>query len=308
MGNTKSALDALKEAVTLMPGQDLPLVELGNFLLVGYVANPRHPADLYKQISAIADQLLGKNADSFEGTKFRGFLTTTENDPAIAVSLLSKANRLKPGDAGVVTVLFESLIRSGQKEQAETIALDFLRQRPNYGPLYTMLSQYYLQSGRKADAEEILKRKAERNPKNGLYRVELARFYSRGGQTAQAQAVLDAMTGDSKNFPQGYVDAGDYYLESRNWQEARREYALGAQNDQKSGTIYLKRLMRVALAMNDRPSAEQLVEQILKQQPDDRDAEAARADLEMASTDPSKISLAIAEFKKLVDEAPGNSG
>ncbi|HEY3826088.1 MAG TPA: tetratricopeptide repeat protein, partial [Bryobacteraceae bacterium] len=178
----------------------------------------------------------------------------------------------------------------------------------NYGPLYTMLSQYYLQSGRKADAEEILKRKAERNPKNGLYRVELACFYSRAGQTAQAQAVLDAMTGDSKNFPQGYLDAGDYYLESRNWQEARHEYALGAQNDQKSGTIYLKRLMRVALAMNDRPSAEQLSEQILKQRPDDRDAQAARADLEMASTDPSKRSLAIAEFKKLVDEAPGNSG
>ncbi|HEX4137618.1 MAG TPA: tetratricopeptide repeat protein [Bryobacteraceae bacterium] len=308
LGSTKPALDALKEAVKLMPGQDSPLIELGNFLLVGYVANPRHPADVYKQISAIADQLLGKNADSFEGIKFRGFLATTENDPATAVSLLSKANRLKAGDAGVVTALFENLVRSGQKEQAETIALDFLRRRPDYGPLYTMLSQYYLQAGRKADAEEILKKKVERNPKNGLYRVELARFYSRAGQTARAQSVLDTMTGDPRNFPQGYLDAGDYYLEGRNWQEARREYALGAQNDRKSGTIYLKRLMRVALAMNDRPAAEQLVEQILKRQPDDRDAQAARADLEMASTDPSKRTLAIAEFKKLVDAAPDNAG
>jgi tetratricopeptide (TPR) repeat protein len=307
LGNTKSALDALKEAVTLLPGQDPPLVELGNLLLVGYVASPRHPADLYKQISAIADQLLGKNADSFEGAKFRGFLAATEN-AAAAVPLLSKANRLKPGDAGVVTALFESLIRAGQKEQAESVALNFLRQRPDYGPLYTMLSQYYLQAGRKADAEAILTKKIQTNPKNGLYRIELARFYSRTGQTARAQVVFDAMTGDSKNFPQGYLDAGDYYLEGRNWQEARREYARGAQNDQKSGTIYLKRLMRVALAMNDRPSAEQLVGQILKRQPDDRDAQAAQADLEMASTDPARRALAIAEFKKLVDAAPGNSG
>lgn len=126
----------------------------------------------------------------------------------------------------VVTELFESLIRSGQKEQAEKIALEFLSKRPDYGPLYTMLGQYYVQSGRKGEAEAILKRKVSKNPKNGLYRVELARFYSRSGRSAEMRSVLDGMTGDPKNFPQAHLDAGDFYMDGRNWEDARREYTL----------------------------------------------------------------------------------
>src|SRR5579863_145407 len=182
LGKTTGALVALKQAVTLMPGQAPPLTELGNFLLVAYVGDPRHPAEVYKQISEIADQLLSEDAESFEGTKLRGFLAASENDSTKAVSLLQKANKQEPGDASVVTALFESLMRSGQKEQAEKIALEFLSRRPDYGPLYTMLGQYYLQSGRKNDAEAILKTKVARNPKEGLYRVELARYYSRTGR------------------------------------------------------------------------------------------------------------------------------
>lgn len=308
MGHTTGALLALKEAVTLMPKQDAPLTELGNFLLVAYAGNPRHPVELYKQISEIADKLLSSDSESFEGTKLRGFLAASENDSARAASLLQKANRQKPGDASVVTELFESLIRSGQKEQAEKIALEFLSKRPDYGPLYTMLGQYYVQSGRKGEAEAILKRKVSKNPKNGLYRVELARFYSRSGRSAEMRSVLDGMTRDPKNFPQAHLDAGDFYMDGRNWEDARREYTLGAQQDQRSESPWSKRLLRVALAMNDRSSAERLLDQILKKEPNDYDSQAARADLQMASGDPRKRTLAISGFKKLVEAVPGNAG
>jgi predicted Zn-dependent protease len=308
LGKSTPALDSLKQAVTLMPGQDAPLIELGNFLLVGYAGNPQRPVELYKQISAIADELLARNGESFEGTKLRGLLAVSASDAATAVPLLEKANQLKPGDAGAITGLVESLIRLGQKERAEKIALEFLSRRPDYGPLYTMLGQYYAQWGRMGDAEAILKRKVAKNPKNGLYRIELARFYNRAGRNAEAREILDIMAGDLKNFPQAYVDVGDYYMESRNWDEARRAFTLGAQKDPKSGILYWKRLLRVALAMNDRSSAEQLLDQILKQQPDDRDSQAGLADLQMASGDPPRRALAISGFRKLVDAVPDNPG
>ena len=309
LGHSTGALLALKEAVTLMPKQDAPLTALGDFLLVAYAGNPRHPVELYKQISEIADKLLSRDRESFEATKLRGFLAASENDSAKAVSLLRKANLQKPGDASVVTALFESLMRSGQKEQAEKIALEFVSRRPDYGPLYTMLGQYYVQSGRKGEAEAILKSKVAKNPKNGLYRVELARFYSRNGRPAEMRAVLEGMTGDLKNFPQAHLDAGDFYMESRNWEDARREYSAGAaQRDQSSGSPWLKRLLRVALAMNDRASAERLLDQILKKEPNDYDSQAARADLQMASGDPRRRTLAISGFKKLVETVPGNAG
>jgi tetratricopeptide (TPR) repeat protein len=308
LGRFTSALNSLKQAVTLMPGQDAPLVELGDFLLVGYVGNPRHPADQYKQISAIADQLVAKDGNSFEGTRLRGFLAASIDDPATAVSLLDKANRLKPGEAGVVTALFEALIRSGQKERAEKIALEFLSQRPDYGTLYTMLAHYYARSGRMADAEAILRRKVAANPKDGRYRIELAGFYARNKRIADARAVLEEMFRDPKTFPQGHLDAGDFYMEGRNWEESRRQYMLGAQEDPKSAVLYWKRIVRAALAMNDRPVAEQYLGQILKQQPDDHEAQVSRADLQMASGDPAQRALAVAEFAKLVEAVPGNAG
>ena len=308
LGNTVAAIQTLKEGAARMPGQDAPLIELGNVLLVGFAGNPRHPVELYKQISEIADQLLSEDHESFEGAKLRGILAASENDSAVAVSLLEKANRQKPGDAGVVTALFESLIRSGQKEKAEKIALEFLGRRPDYGPLYTMLGEYYLRSGRKGDAEAIFRSKAATNPKNGLYRIELARFYSRTGRAAEMRAVLDGMAGDPENFPRAHLDAGDFYMESRNWEDARREFTLGARKDQKSGNLWLKRLLQVALAMNDRSSAEMLLDQILKKEPNDRESQAVRADLQMASGDPARRALAISGFKKLVEAVPGNAG
>jgi tetratricopeptide (TPR) repeat protein len=308
LGKATGAGLALKEAVSLMPGQAPPLTELANFLLVAYTGDPRHPVELYKQISEIADQLLSDDPESFEGTKLRGFLAASENDSTRAVSLLQQANKQEPGDASVVTALFESLMRSGQKEQAEKIALEFLGRKPDYGPLYTMLGQYYLQSGRKNDAEAILKTKVARNPKEGLYRLELARFYSRTGRAAEMRAVLDGMTSDPKNFPQAHLDAGDFYMEGRNWEDARREYTLGAKEDRRSGSPWLKRLLRVALAVKDRASAERLVDQILEKEPNDRESQAVRADLQMASGDPHQRTLAISGFKKLVEAVPGNAG
>ena len=308
LGKFAPALNSLKQAVTLMPGQDAPLIELGNFLLVGYASNQQRSAELYRQVSDIADQLLARNGESFEGTKLRGLLALSENDPATAVPLLEKANRLNSADAGAMTGLVESLIQAGQKKRAEKMALEFLSRRPDYGPLYTMLGQYYAQWGRAADAEAILRRKVASNPNNGFYRIELARFYSRAGRRAEEQEVLAIMAGDTKDFPRAHLDAGDYYMESRNWDEARRAFTLGAQNDPKSAILYWKRLVRVALATNDRLSAEQLLDRILKQQPDDRDSQAALADLQMAGGDPHKRALAISGFKKLVDAVPENPG
>ena len=307
LGNSAAAIQTLKEAATRMPGQDAPLIELGNLLLVGFAGNPRHPVELYKQISEIADQLLSRNRESFDGAKLRGILAASENDSAAAVSLLEKANRQKPGDGGVVTALFESLIRSGEKEKAEKMALEFLNQRPDYGPLYTMLAEYYMRAGRKGDAEALIKSKVARNPKDGLYRIELAGFYSRAGRAAEMRAVLDGMAGDPENFPKAHLDAGDFYMGNRDWEDARREFTLGAQKDPKSGSLWLKRLLRVALAGNDHSSAESLLDQILKKEPNDRESQAVRADLQMASGDPGKRALAVSTFKKLVEAVPGNA-
>ncbi|HWF11876.1 MAG TPA: tetratricopeptide repeat protein [Bryobacteraceae bacterium] len=305
--NSDGAADAFRQAVPLMPGSDEPLAELGNVLVVEYTGNPRHPAAYFKEASSAADQLIQRNAQSFDGIKLRGFLAAAENDPARAIPLLEQAHQMRPNEAGVVTALFDNLVRSGQTNEAEKLALDFLKQKPDYGPLYTILGQYYVRAKRIGDAEAILKTRIAKNPESNLYRIELARFYTKAGRGVDARAVLDAMIADPKRFPKAHLDAGDFYVEGRQWAEARSEFNLGEQSDPKSGTLYAKRLLAVALTTKDSASAAQLLDRILKQDPNDHDSAAARADLQMASGDPAKKALAMDTFRKLVEAMPENA-
>jgi tetratricopeptide (TPR) repeat protein len=184
------------------------------------------------------------------------------------------------------------------------MAHGFLESQPACGPLYTVLYQYYLRANRLSDAEAILKSKVAHNPKVSLYRIELAGHYARVSGAREMSEALNEVLSHPQDFPNAHLDVGDFYVESRNWVEARRQYELGLQSDPHSQVTYWKRLVRVHLATNDRPAAQQLLEQILKAQPNDGDAKASRAAMRMAGNDPEQKKLAAAEFKTLVNEFP----
>jgi Flp pilus assembly protein TadD len=303
-GNDPVAAAAFRQAASRMPGEVAPKVELGHVLLVAYLANPSHPAELYKEISAISEELLARDQNSFDGVRLKAFLATSDTDTSKAVEYFEKANHLRPDQPDVVTALCESLMRAGSKDRAETLARDFLKKQPAHGPLYSMLYDYYSQAGRLQDAEAILRSKVANNPTEGLYRIELARHYIRSGKAAEASHLLDQLLGDQKAFPQARLDVGDFYMEQKDWARARQLYAEGAQNDGKRKVTYLQRVVRADIAMNDRASAQSTLDQILKAQPDDPETQASRAALRMASNDPAQRKLAISEFKALVDRLP----
>ena len=304
LGNYSLALSTLRQASVLMPGQDAPKIELGDFLLVSYLANPNRPAEGYKQISEIADGLLRKNPNSFEGVRFKGYLEASGGDPAKAVEYFENANRLRPGQADIVTALCGSLVRTGNTQKAEEMAREFLLNKPGYGPLSAMLYQLYMAKGQTAQAEAVLRQKIAASPKEASYRIELARHYARIGNTAMESSVLEQILSDSANFPHVWLAVGDFYMDSRRWAEARRYYTQGAETDRPMRTMYWKRLVRTEMAMNDVPAARNTLDQILKEEPDDAEAHSSRAALRMAEKDPAERKLAIAELESLVARAP----
>ena len=302
LGSYGPAMAALKQAAGRMPGQEAPEVALGNILLLAYLADPGKPGALYDQISAIAGDLLARHADSFDGLRLNAYLAASGSDPGKAAELFEKANLRRPGQPDIVTALAENLIRVKRGAEAEKISRDFLAQRPDYGPLYTMLYEYYRRAGRGADAEAMLVSKAARNPKEALYRIELARHYARSGAAAKAADVVTGMLADAKTFPHAGLDAGDFYADQKDWGAAKRYYLQGIQSDPKAKLVYWRRLVPVALASGDAGAARQMLDQILKAQPDDAGSQAARASLRMASADPAQKKLGIAEFKILADK------
>jgi tetratricopeptide (TPR) repeat protein len=304
LGKYREALAALKQAEALMPGDDAARIDIANFTMVAYFGNPHRPVELYKEVSAISDELLAKNATSFEGLRLKGYLAMADNKPTVAVDFFGRANRAQSDQPDVVTGLVENLALSGRKQESEDLAHDFLQRKPDYGPLYTILYQQYMQEKRLADAEAILRSKVAHNPKEDLYRIELARHFARTGNTQAMLSVLNELVADPKDFPQARLDLGDFYVESRDWTEARRQYELGIQSDPKSNVVYLRRLVQIDLSTKDQAAAQRDLERILKELPKDAEARASRAALWMAANDPAQKQKAVTEFKSLVDELP----
>lgn len=306
LGKYREALASLGRAVQLMPNNDAPKIDMANFMLVAYLGNPQRPAGLYQDISTISDELLSRNGDSFEGARLKGYLAVADKRPSVAVEFFEKADRIRPNQPDVITALAESLTLDGKKQDAEARALAFLREKPSYGPLYTFLYQQYMEAGRQAEAESILKSKIDHNPKEGLYRIELARHYARTGRSHEMSEVLNQLLADPKDFPSGHQLAGDFYVESRNWAQAREQYEEGLRQDSRSKLIYLRRLVQTDLATNDKAAAGRDLDEILKDSPRDAEARASRAALLMAGDDAAGKRKAAAEFKELVDESPQN--
>jgi tetratricopeptide (TPR) repeat protein len=303
-GNYGVARDGFQQAAALMTGQDAPTIELMNLLLMAYVGDPARPRELYRQIVPLSEVLLSENADSFDGIRVKGYLAMLDGDFAKAADFFQKANGIKPDEADVNTAWVESLLLGGQAGQAEEIGRQFLSRKPACGPVYTVLYQYYMSANRPADGEAVLKSKIAANPKESLYRIELARHYVRTGKPRVAAESLQPLFDNPKDFPGARLEAGDFYMEIRDWAGARQQYEQGIESDPQSKVQYWKRLVRLDLATNNRPAAQRLLEEILKQQPGDREARASRAALRVASNDPQQIKLAGGELKALVDQFP----
>lgn len=308
LGHDGEALAALRRASELMPSADAPRIELANFMLVAYLASPNRPAALYRDISSSAEELLRKNANSFDGLRLKGYLAMADKKPSAATDYFERANRIRADQPDVITALVESLALDGQKKKADETGLAFLKRKPDYGPLYTILYQQNMQDGRQAEAEEILKSKVSHNPRESLYRIELARHYARTGKNQAMIEVLTQILADPKDFPNGRLDVGDFYIESRNLAEARNQYTQGLQTSPQARMVYLKRLARTDLAMNDRAAAERDLEAVLKEQPRDIEARASLAALRMSANDPAEKLAAAKEFRSLVGESPDNVG
>ena len=74
--------------------------------LQGYLNDPRRAYCFYNQVLKIADQLLAKDANSFDGLRFKGSLALADRKVQEAVQFLRKANEIKPMDPDMTVAPF----------------------------------------------------------------------------------------------------------------------------------------------------------------------------------------------------------
>lgn len=298
---------ALSQAVELMPGSEEAKISLGRIALNTLISSPQRPLILYQTVDKMSKQLLQANMNSFEGLRLKGFLAMMDSKSTEAIDSFRKALKAKPSDAEITTVLVQNLLADKQSVEAETLASESLASIKNYGALYDTLYSVYINSGRAVEAEQLLKLKIANNPSQAFYVVQLAEHYLGQKKTREAQDLLNGLIANEKGYPGAKLDVGDYYRRSGRLEEAAVLFQKGLESNPVHRKEYLQRLSGVRIEQGRAQEASEILDALLKEAPDDSEAQSSRASLRMASTKPEEKKKALETFTSLVQQKPDNA-
>ncbi|HYL37652.1 MAG TPA: tetratricopeptide repeat protein [Bryobacteraceae bacterium] len=297
-----AAWENLNRALDLAPQRDDIRVQLGDFCVAGFIIDRSRPANLYNRLKELSGQLLAKDPNSFDGLRFRGYLAAFDHRMDQAIDDLGRAHRMKPSEPLVASTLAQALFASNKGQEAEQIAQELIRLNPSYPLIYDELSSRYLAQGRTSDAASILKLKIANNPRQPRYAIRLADFYWRLGRQAEALDTIAKMLSQGDDQPARHLAAGDFYGAVERWQDATRQFEEGMRLAPSQKLLFEKRIADTLLAQDKRTEAAALVDEILKQQPQDEEARRIRAGLKLKSNDPQAIASAVSEYQALLRE------
>jgi tetratricopeptide (TPR) repeat protein len=301
------ALDAFYRAVELLPNDVNAKEQLGGLALEYYMVDPHRSQRFYALVQQTSDQLLQKNPKSFEGLREKAYLAMTDGKQEEAIALFRKAMDVNPSDAVVTAVLVQNLLQAGKGAEGEKLALNLIARQKDYGHIYNVLYEWYLKQNRTADAENILKAKVANTPKNATSWLELAAEYAHEQKTKEMQATLQHLLDDPHDFPQGRLWVGDFYFRIRNYPEAIRYFEDGARNSKSDEkTLYEKRASQALLAAGKPDQASSAISQVVQENPKDKGARRAQAEILLHSGDPQKIEQAERELLDLATLLPND--
>ena len=301
------AYQPLYRAVQLMPDNDDAKAKLADLSFALYVVAPRHPKAAYDQVESLADQLLAKNRNSFEGLRLKGLLRLSDRNPEAAIVLFEKANQIVPMRPDVVEGLVQALFQDNRVADGERLVLQMIRKDKTIGSIYDVLYRQYISTNRSADAENILKTKIANNPTEATYLLQLARHYASVRNSAEMNNTLQRLLNDPKSAPKVRLQAGDFYAGIGQWDQAFQQFEQGARENPKEKLVYQKRITDALLALRKNTEAAQTVELILKEQPSDGDARRIRATLLLKTGGPENVAKAMAELQALVKDKPNDA-
>lgn len=305
LNHVEECFTSLSKAAALLPKNDEVKATLGDFYLMSYQAG--HSEQAYETANQIAAEILGRNPRSFRAFRLKGYLALADGKPDVAVQALSSANAVQPLVPDVTTLLVQSLLLENRVPEAERLANDLIAAHPDYSPVYDSLYTRYMDDRRLGDAERILLLKVQKNPAKDFPVSQLAVHYFRTNQRDKAESTIQGLLQDKKRSSQPYVTIGNYYRQIGDWQRAAETFDRGADADKKQRALYKKLAIETMIRFNQKPAAISRIDALLRELPNDKDLQGAKATLRVDSPDKDERNKALQELQKLVASTPGTA-
>ncbi|HEY3825960.1 MAG TPA: tetratricopeptide repeat protein [Bryobacteraceae bacterium] len=272
---------------------------------------------ILKEVQQNVDGLLKRNPRSWEGHKLSGDLAMlataklyrqakvaeAKQQLGTAIAEYRQAFTMKPGDPVITLALGRSLVVDGEAAEAETLFNGMIdRDKENLNGYYE-LYRVYLSQRKIPEAEAILKKAIQNNPKDPQLRLTLAQFYYGTNKRPELVALLNQMKGNLKQFPNAYLQSGDFYLRVKDVDNALKQYEEGVQKDPSRKNVYLKHEIEAYVVSGKTVLAYDKNEQILKNDPKDPEARGLRATFML---DRGDVNNAMGELQSVVTAKPNN--
>lgn len=296
----------LQRSVELQPDNLDAHSRLANLFLNAYLADRKRPKNLMTELKSLSDKFSQRFPNSYEDIRLKGYLSLFDNDTAKAIAYFEKANQMKPYQQDLVLVLMQTLTMVNRAADGEKLAYDMLKKDPTALPVYDALFLTYMRTSRSEDAERILKSKVENNPKVSDSHLQLAAHYYSIKERDKMMAALAPISSNTKDFPTGELFVGDFFLRIRDLDLATTHYQEGIKKDPKNKHVYQKRLIEVLVKQNKKDEAQQLVQEVLKEDPKDPEAIAIRASLSLLTGTREQLQSAINDLQSVVSRMPEN--
>jgi tetratricopeptide (TPR) repeat protein len=307
LGRFVEALRSLQRAVELQPNNMDAPVKLAEMFLLIYANDPRKPQQFIKEIEDLTKRLMDKNPNSYDGLRLSGYLALTKQKASDALQFFEQANKVKPNQPDLVHVLVQTLGANGRWEDAEKMAKDMLAREKTHAALYDVLYSYYMREKRVDEAETILKQKSANNPSNAGFILQNAAHYYLQKRPDEMASTLDRLLKDSKTFPKGRLQVGEFYFRIRNYDKAVEQYEAGIKAVPADKLTYQKRIVETLVMQGKKTEASQLVEAILKEDSKDNEAIAMRAALMLQAGTRDQVQQAVNDLQSVVTRQPENA-
>jgi tetratricopeptide (TPR) repeat protein len=301
------AVRALRRAVDLQPNNEDAHVKLGDIFLLAYSNDPKRPKEYIEEIRELSEKLLKKNPNHYDGLRMKGYVAQANKDVPGALEAFEAANRAKPLQPEVTSVLFQTLVASDRFPEAEKLGLELIEKNKNYPLMYDLLYIQYAGRKRLEDAEKMLQKKVESNPKQPTFLTQLASHYLALRRQPEMESTVQKLVQPGA-FQLGHLLAGDFFLlRARDLNRARQFYEAGIQATPTEKAVYQKRIVELLVLENKSADAAKLVDEVLKANPKDDDAIAMRASIQIQSGNKEQIQTAATDFQSLVAKNPKNA-
>ncbi len=306
MNNRAEAARYLRRAIDLKPDNVDAESKLAEIYLEAYASSPNKLKPLLGDARDLTSKILQRQPNSFDGLRLQGLIDLADNKPEDALQEFQKANQAKPYARELIGWYAQTLASTQHAAEAEALVRDMLAHDKTWAPGYSFLYVQYMRANERDKAEAILRDHLRNDPLNAGAIMNLANFLASTDRYAEAESVMRKVIGDKKDFPNGRELMGDFYSRATKYDAALQQYQAGVKEDPQNSLRYQERIIAIDEVTGHADQSLKLSKDLVKDNPKDAGANEMYAALLLQTTKPADYPKALSELQSMSQNNPGN--